>query len=104
MYFSDDLNEDNIESRIREHEEKLVKLRALKDKVSKMEFYECGIRKSDHRLCYFKFVLGGSVDAAVEVNIPSHNENYKTTLEDFEKNYVPYSKKTRAILPKRNKK
>ena len=103
-YFSDDLTEDNINDKIKETEAKLVRFRELKDKVSKLNMYECGIRKSDHRVCYFRFSLGAGGDCSVQVTVPSHNESYTTTIDTFITDFVAYSEKTRALLPKRSKK
>lgn len=101
--YNDNLDEDTINSEIRKLEDKIDKLKKLKDTIKELELYECGIRKTDNKLCFFTFSISG-VDALVAVRVPQNNELYNVTLDSFNIDYVPYSKKMRILLPKRSKK
>ena len=101
MYF-DDLTSETIQKEIQRYEDRINTLKALETKISGMSFYECGIRKTDHRLCYFTFTLSG-IEAQVDVKVPQSNETYRITLDAFVNDFIAYSSKTRNILPKRYK-
>lgn len=101
--YNDDLSRENIQLEIDRYTDKITKLTALLDQIKTLKFYECGIRKTDHRICFFDFSLTGT-DAVVTVKIPKTSESYQTNIACFISDYVPYSEKTRAILPKRSKK
>lgn len=100
--YNDELTAEGIKSEMERLQEKLTKLSDLMVKIASIKFYECGIRKSDHRICHFNFSLVGT-DAVIRVQVVSHNESYNTSLDSFINDYVPYSEKTRSILPKRSK-
>jgi hypothetical protein len=100
---NDNLDEDNINIEIRKLEDKIDKLNKLKTNIKDLDLYECGIRKTDNKLCFFTFSISG-VDALVAVRVPQNNELYNITLDSFTLDYVPYSKKMRILLPKRSKK
>jgi hypothetical protein len=101
--YNDTLDEENINAEIKKAEEKIDKLKKLKESIKELDLYECGIRKLDNKLCFFTFSISG-VDALVAVRVPQNNELYNITLDSFNIDYVPYSKKMRVLLPKRSKK
>lgn len=100
--FSDELNDDNIKNALEIAEKRVVALTELREKIKGIKFYECGIRKLDHKICHFFFTLVGQ-DAVVDVRIPSSSESYRIGLDSFSSDYIPYSEKARALLPKRYK-
>jgi hypothetical protein len=100
--FNDELNDDNIKKELERIEKRLEDLKILQEKIKSIKFYECGIRKLDHKVCYFFFTLSG-VEGLVDVRIPQSSESYRINLDTFVMDYIPYSAKTRALLPKRYK-
>jgi hypothetical protein len=100
--YNEELNDESIDKEIQRYADRIKTLEELKEKIKGVAFYECGIRKRDHKIAHFTFLLNG-VEAMVEVKLPQMGESYRIGLEDFANDYVPYSQKTRAILPKRNK-
>lgn len=102
---------DAIKSRIEEV------IRGLKNKITSADniiksldgivLYEIGIDKSTHRIYSFEYVLSHSAShdnvtftiKASPLSSYSGEQDRTLTLEELQKNYIPYSVNSREILP-----
>lgn len=96
---------DELNEMIAHSEKKIAEFKKIKSEIEKLDMYEVGIRKSDNAVFYFEFTLdtfGPSVFSIKATRMPPGNSQIlMLSIVDFQRDFVQYSNKARAILPKR---
>lgn len=96
------LNE--LDSLISRAEDRIKEYKNLKVLIEGLDMYEVGIRKSDNAVFYFEFALESFGPGLFNIKAtrmpPGNSQILMLSIADFQRDFVQYSNKARAILPK----
>jgi hypothetical protein len=103
--YSDDATVGNVDSLIEKYKRTIEELENVKKQLEELKKVEVAIRTRDNQMVYVEYMVEtvGAVKIMVKVFRlpPGGSSDYiRIPLEDFQKDYIEYTKKTRIVMPK----
>ena len=85
----------------------LSDIATIREQIKDLNMFEVGIRKRDNAIFYFSYhIWKNESDIRFQITAsrlpPETAHRLDISIEEFKNDYIQYSQKSRAILPKRS--